>query len=73
MLMASLQANTAYLGWFVFAAYLNRNAKQQELPVLAGNKPKGNCCLIISFSLFFFILDSVSNICLCIVLLPPKH
>lgn len=33
---------TAYLGGFVFAAYLNRNAKQQTLPLLAGNKPKGD-------------------------------
>lgn len=40
--MANLQANTAYLGWIVFAAYLNRNAKQQELCILAGNKPKRN-------------------------------
>lgn len=40
--MAHLQANTAYLGWFVFAAYLNRNAKQQTLPLLAANKPKGD-------------------------------
>lgn len=41
--MANLQANIAYLGWFILAVYPNRNAKRQALPILAGNKPKGKC------------------------------
>ena len=69
MLMVNHQANSAYLDWFVFAAYLNRNAKPQALPILAGNKPQGNraphFCHIIPFPLFSFIFDSVLNICLC--------
>lgn len=79
--MANLQANTAYLGWFVLAAYWNRNAKQQALPIVASNKPKGKCHIsVVSSSPFlsvcvcvFLIFDSVSNICLCIAFLLPKY
>lgn len=70
MLMADHQANSPYLGWSVFAAYLNRNAKPQALPILPGRKPKGSrvphfCCHIIPFSLFSFTFDSVSHLSVC--------
>lgn len=70
MLMADHQANSPYSGWSVFAAYLNRNAKPQALPILPGRKPKGSrvphfCCHIIPFSLFSFTFDSVSHLSVC--------
>lgn len=69
-------SNTAYLGWFVFAAYLNSNAKQQELCILAGKKNKRKWCatfLLSHHPLFFvsFIFDCVKY--LCIAFSPPKH
>lgn len=47
--------NRAYLGQFIIAAYLYRNAKQQALPILAGNKPKGKCqTSVVSSSRFLY-------------------
>lgn len=71
--MANLQEHAAYFGGFVFAAYLNKNSKPQALPILAGDKPKGEQSTTflwlhqLLFSVLFLILCQISAFS------PPKH